>query len=134
MNYGTPIGLADARKIVQAAQEEAKKNSWNMAIAIIDSGGNLVLLEKMDNTQLGSIDICQAKAQTSLRFKRSSKAFEELVEKAGANLKILAMPGVTPIEGGELIVRDGAIIGAIGVSGALSTQDTQVAKAGLAAL
>lgn len=134
MNYGTPIGLAEAKKIVQAAQEEAKKNSWNMAIAIIDSGGNLVLLEKMDNTQLGSIDICQAKAQTALRFKRSSKAFEELVEKAGANLKILAMPGVTPIEGGELIIRDGAIIGAIGISGALSTQDTQVAKAGLAVI
>lgn len=134
MNYGTPIGLAEAKKIVQAAQDKATKNGWNMAIAIVDSGGNLVLLEKMDGTQLGSIDICQAKAQTALRFKRSSKVFEELVEKGGANLKILAMPGVIPIEGGEIIVKDGAIIGAIGVSGALSAQDTQVAKAGLAAL
>lgn len=134
MTYGEPIALTSAKKIVTAAQAEAAKNGWTMAIAIVDSGANLVLLEKMDNTQLGSIEICQAKAMTALKFKRSSKAFEESVEKGGMGLKILGMSNVIPVEGGEVIVVDGKIIGAIGVSGALSPQDTQVAKAGIAAL
>lgn len=134
MTYGKPITLADAKKIVAAAQAEAIKNGWHMAIAIYDSGANLVLLEKMDNTQLGSIEICQQKALTSVKFRRATKAFEEAIEKGGTNLKILSMSNVIPVEGGELIVKNDEIIGAIGVSGALSAQDTQVAKAGLAAL
>ncbi len=134
MTYGKPITLDDAKKIVAAGQAEAAKNGWHMAIAIVDSGGNLVLLEKMDNTQLGSIEICQQKALTSVKFRRATKAFEEAVEKGGMNLKILSMSNVIPVEGGELIVKNDEIIGAIGVSGALSAQDTQVAKAGLAAL
>lgn len=133
MTYGKPITLADAKKIVAAAQAEAIKNGWHMAIAIYDSGANLVLLEKMDNTQLGSIEICQQKALTSVKFRRATKAFEEAIEKGGMNLKILSMSNVIPVEGGELIVKNDEIIGAIGVSGALSAQDTQVAKAGLAA-
>lgn len=134
MTYGKPITLAEAKKIVAAAQAEATKNGWHMAIAIYDSGANLVLLEKMDNTQLGSIEICQQKALTSVKFRRATKAFEEAVEKGGMNLKILSMSNVIPVEGGELIVKNDEIIGAIGVSGALSAQDTQVAKVGLAAL
>lgn len=134
MTYGKPITLNEAKKIVAAAQAEAAKNGWHMAIAIYDSGANLVLLEKMDNTQLGSIEICQQKALTSVKFRRATKAFEEAVEKGGMNLKILSMSNVIPVEGGELIVKNDEIIGAIGVSGALSAQDTQVAKAGLAAL
>lgn len=134
MTYGKPISLSDAKKIVAAAQAEAEKNGWHMAIAIYDSGANLVLLEKMDNTQLGSIEICQQKALTSVKFRRATKAFEETIEKGGMNLKILSMSNVIPVEGGELIVNNDEIIGAIGVSGALSAQDTQVAKAGLAAL
>lgn len=134
MTYGKPITLNDAKIIVAAGQAEAAKNGWHMAIAIVDSGGNLVLLEKMDNTQLGSIEICQQKALTSVKFRRATKAFEEAVEKGGMNLKILSMSNVIPVEGGELIVKNDEIIGAIGVSGALSAQDTQVAKAGLAAL
>ena len=134
MTYGKPITLAEAKKIVAAAQAEATKNGWHMAIAIYDSGANLVLLEKMDNTQLGSIEICQQKALTSVKFRRATKAFEEAVEKGGMNLKILSMSNVIPVEGDELIVKNDEIIGAIGVSGALSVQDTQVAKAGLAAL
>lgn len=134
MTYGKPISLSDAKKIVAAAQAEAEKNGWHMAIAIYDSGANLVLLEKMDNTQLGSIEICQQKALTSVKFRRATKAFEEAIEKGGMNLKILSMSNVIPVEGGELIVNNDEIIGAIGVSGALSAQDTQVAKAGLAAL
>ncbi len=134
MTYGKPITLSEAKKIVAAAQAEAEKNGWHMAIAIYDSGANLVLLEKMDNTQLGSIEICQQKALTSVKFRRATKAFEEAVEKGGMNLKILSMSNVIPVEGGELIVKNDEIIGAIGVSGALSAQDTQVAKAGLAAL
>jgi len=134
MTYGKPITLAEAKKIVAAAQAEAAKNGWHMAIAIYDSGANLVLLEKMDNTQLGSIEICQQKALTSVKFRRATKAFEEAVEKGGMNLKILSMSNVIPVEGGELIVKNDEIIGAIGVSGALSAQDTQVANAGLAAI
>jgi len=134
MTYGEPVSLAEAKKIVSAAQAEAIKNGWNMAIAIFDSGANLVLLEKMDNTQLGSIEICQLKALTAVKFRRATKAFEETVEKGGVNLKILGMPNVIPVEGGELILKGDKILGAIGVSGALSAQDTQVAKAGLAAL
>jgi len=134
MTYGEPVTLAEAKKIVAAAQAEAAKNGWNMAIAIVDSGANLVLLEKMDNTQLGSIDVCQQKAMTSLKFKRATKAIEDVIEKGGAGLKMLGMPGVMPVEGGELIVKGDKIVGAIGVSGALSAQDTQVAKAGLTAL
>ncbi len=134
MTYGKPITLSEAKKIVAAAQAEAEKNGWHMAIAIYDSGANLVLLEKMDNTQLGSIEICQQKALTSVKFRRATKAFEEAVENGGMNLKILSMSNVIPVEGGELIVKNDEIIGAIGVSGALSAQDTQVAKAGLAAL
>ena len=134
MTYGEPVTLAEAKKIVAAAQAEAAKNGWNMAIAIVDSGANLVLLEKMDNTQLGSIDVCQQKAMTSLKFKRATKTIEDVIEKGGAGLKMLGMPGVMPVEGGELIVKGDKIVGAIGVSGALSAQDTQVAKAGLTAL
>ncbi len=134
MKYGEPITLAEAKKIVEAAQAEAATNGWNMAIAIFDSGANLVLLEKMDNTQLGSIEICQQKALTAVKFRRATKSFEEAIEKGGMNLKILSMSNVIPVEGGEIIVKDDKIIGSIGVSGALSAQDTQVAKAGLATL
>ena len=102
-----------------------------MAIAVVDTAGNLVAFEKMDNTQIGSVEIARIKAETSVRFKRSSKAFEESVAGGGMGVKVLSMPGVISVEGGELIVQDNKIIGAIGVSGALSSQDTEIAKAGL---
>lgn len=131
--YGTPINLEGARKIYAAAEAEAKKNNWTMVISVIDNGGNLVLLERMDGTQLGSVQVAQDKAHTALFFKRPSKAFQDLVGQGGDNIRYLSMTGVLPVEGGELLMSGNTIIGAIGVSGASSAQDGQVARAGAAA-
>jgi uncharacterized protein GlcG (DUF336 family) len=122
------LSLAEAMKVSAAAQEEAKKNNWTMAIAIVDDGGNLILLHKMDETQLGSIRVALDKAESSLRFKRPTKAFEDGV--AGGRNAILGLTGATPIEGGLPIMSGGKIIGAIGISGGSAAQDGQVAKAG----
>jgi glc operon protein GlcG len=132
--YGESITLETAKKITGAAQALAVANQWTMAIAIVDTGGNLVLFEKMDNTQIGSIEVAMGKARTANNFKRPTKAFEDVVANGGPGLRVLAIPGVFPIEGGEPIIVNGKIIGAIGVSGMSSAQDEEVAKAGLAAL
>ncbi len=133
-NYGAPISLDNARKVFAAAEAEAKKNNWTMAITILDTGGNIVLFQKMDGTQLGSIQVSQDKARTALFFKRPSKAFQDLLGQGGDNIRYLAMNGVLPVDGGDLIMMGGAIVGAIGVSGASSAQDGQVAKAGAGAV
>jgi uncharacterized protein GlcG (DUF336 family) len=132
--YGETIKLDQAEKVMAAAMLEAKNNSWTMAIAIVDTGGKLILFKKIDNTQIGSVDVAIAKASTANNFKRPSKVFEDVVAGGGQGLRILSLPGVTPLEGGELIIHDGKIIGAIGVSGASSAQDGQVARAGTAAI
>ncbi|WP_246052707.1 GlcG/HbpS family heme-binding protein [Leptospira semungkisensis] len=134
LTYGPVISLEQAKKVLAAAEAEAKKNQWLMTIAIVDSGGNLVLLQRMDNANIGTVEIARGKAATANNFKRPTRSMEEAVEKGGIGLRLLAVPGVFPLEGGELIVLDGKIIGAIGVSGAQSFQDGQVAKAGVAAL
>jgi len=118
---------------VAAAEAEAKKNKWLMVIAVVDSGGRLVAFSRMDNAQLGSIDIAMGKATTANNLRRPTKALQDLVAQGGANLRMLAAPGVTPLEGGVPIVADGKIIGAIGVSGAASDQDAQCAIAGASA-
>lgn len=130
LTYGEPIKLEQAEKVMAAAFQEANKNNWLMAIAIVDTSGKLVLFKKIDNTQIGSIDIAIGKASTANNFKRPSKVFEDAVAGGGMGLRVLSIPNVTPLEGGELILYKGKIIGAIGVSGALSTQDGQVARAG----
>lgn len=122
------LSLTEAMKVAAAAQEEAKKNNWTMAIAIVDDGGNLILLHKMDETQLGSIRVALDKAESSLRFKRPTKAFEDGV--AGGRNALLGLTGAMPIEGGLPIMSGGKIIGAIGISGGSAAQDGQVAKAG----
>jgi glc operon protein GlcG len=132
--YGESIKLDQAEKIMTAAIQEASKNNWMMAIAIVDMGGNLVLLKKMDNTQIGSINVAISKATTANNFKRPSKVLEDAVAGGGAGLRILSIPGAVPVEGGELIMHNGKIIGAIGVSGASSAQDGQVARAGTSSL
>src|SRR6266516_595435 len=111
--YGTPISLEAAKKAMAAAEAEAAKNNWLMAIAILDSTGHMVMLHKMDNTQYGSIAAAEGKARTAIDFRRPSKVFEDAVA-----------------EGGIPIAVDGKIVGSIGVSGALSAQDAQVARAG----
>ena len=117
-----------------AAVQESLKNNWTMAIAIVDTGGNLVLFKKMDNTQIGSINVAISKATTANNFKRPSKVLEDAVTSGGAGLRILSLPGATPIEVGELLMLNGKIVGASGVSGASSAQDGQVARVGVAAL
>ena len=128
--YGAPITFDQAQKAMAAAQAEAKKNNWNVVIAIVDSGGHLVSLQRLDNTQYGSIDVAKGKATTAVSFRRPTKALEDVITGGGAGLRILKLEGATPLEGGVPIVVDGKIIGGIGVSGVLSSQDAQIARAG----
>ena len=130
--YGTPITLENAKKILSAAESFALGKQYTVAIAIVDTGGNLVAFEKMDNTQVGSIEVAMGKAKTANNFKRPTKALEDAVANGGVGLRVLALP-VYPLEGGEPIFSaDGKIIGAIGVSGMTSGQDVEVVKAALA--
>jgi uncharacterized protein GlcG (DUF336 family) len=131
--YGTPISLTDAKRVLAAAEKEAVKEGWPVAIAVVDSSGFLVAFSKLDNTQLGSIDVAMQKAKTAVLFRRPTKDFEDRLAQGGANLKVLSLPGL-PIEGGVLLIVDGKIVGAVGVSGVQSTQDAQVATAGIAAI
>jgi glc operon protein GlcG len=126
------LTLSAAKQIAAAAEEEAAKNKFTMVITIVDDGGNLMYLERMDGTQLGSIEVSQAKAHTALAFKRPSKAFQDAV--AGGNVSILKLPGAIATEGGIPLLVDGQIVGAIGVSGGTSAQDAGVATAGVNAL
>lgn len=132
--YGAPISLDQAKKVMAGAEAEAKKNNWNVAIAILDSGGHLVVLHRIDGTQLGSIDVAREKAYSAVLFRRPTKVFQDLVGQGGANLRLLRLSGASPLEGGIPIVVDGKIVGAVGVSGVTSEQDAQVAKAGADAL
>ena len=126
------LTLEVAKQISAAAEAEAAKNKWAVAIAIVDEGGHLIHLAKIDNTQYGSIDVAIQKAQTSAAFKRPTKVFEEAI--AGGRNAIIGLKGALPLEGGVPIIHDGKVIGAIGVSGVKSTEDGQVAKVGADAL
>jgi glc operon protein GlcG len=129
--YGSPITLERAKKIIAAAESFAVSKQYTVAVAIVDTGGNLVAFVKMDNTQVGSIDVAMGKAKTANNFKRSTKVFEDVVAGGGAGIRVLSLP-IYPIEGGEPIFSaDGKIIGAIGVSGMSSVQDEEVVKAAL---
>jgi uncharacterized protein GlcG (DUF336 family) len=129
--YGPPIGIDNARKVMAAAEAEAAKNNWAVVVAIIDSGGNIVMLHRRDDVQLSSIEIAQGKAKTALMFKRPSKVLDDAISSGGTGLRFLALKDIVPLEGGVPIVADGKIIGAIGVSGVLSAQDAQIARAGV---
>ncbi|MCC7179271.1 MAG: heme-binding protein [Acidobacteria bacterium] len=126
------ITLEGAKRILAAAEAEARKNNWNVAIAVVDESGNLIAFQKLDDTQVGSIDIAIGKARTAARMKRPTKALEDAV--AGGRTVMLAVEGIVPLEGGVPVTVDGRIIGAVGVSGVTSQQDAQVASAGVAAL
>ena len=132
--YGAPISLEQAKKVLAGAEAEARKNQWNMVIAVLDSGGHLVMLARMDGTQLGSIEAAKDKAYSAVLYRRPTKVFQDLVGQGGANLRLLRLSGASPLEGGIPILVDGKIVGAVGVSGAASEQDAQVAKAGADAL
>jgi glc operon protein GlcG len=130
--YGESITLEKAKKLVAAAEAFAVGKQWPIAVAIVDTGGNLVMLVTMDNTQRASIDIAIGKAKTANNFKRPTKALEDVIAGGGSGLRILAVPGLFPIEGGEPIYANGKIVGAIGVSGMSAVQDEEVVKAALA--
>ena len=132
--YGPPIGIENARKAMAAAEDLAAKNNWPVVIAILDSGGNLVMLHRRDDSQLSSTEIAQGKAKTSLMFKRPTKVLDDAISAGGAGLRYLTLKDIVPLEGGFPIIVDGKIVGAIGVSGVLSSQDAQVARAGIDAL
>jgi len=127
---GGPVSLENARKAAAPALAEAEKNHWTVAVAVVDTGGNLIYYEKMDNTQIGSANVAIEKARTAALFKRPTKAFQDVLAGGGDGQRILSLKGVVAIEGGIPLVMDGKIVGAIGVSGATSAQDAQCAKAG----
>jgi glc operon protein GlcG len=131
--YGTPIDMAAAKKAMAAAEAEATKNNWGVAIAIVDSGANLVMLQRLDNAQLSSVRIAEQKARTAAEFRRPTKVFEDAVAGGGIGLRVLTF-GASVAEGGVPIISGGKVIGAIGVSGVQSQQDAQVAQAGADAL
>ena len=126
------LTLEAAQQIAQAARAEARKNGWTMVICVVDDGGHLIYLERMDGTQLGSVEVAQQKARTAVLFKRPTKALEDAV--ASGRTVVMKLGDSIPIEGGIPIMVGTELIGAIGVSGANSPQDSQVAAAGLTAL
>jgi len=132
--YGTAITLESARKVASVAIAEARKNNWNMAIAIVDPAGELVYFEKLDGTQAASVNIAIDKARSSARFKRPTKALQDVLATGGAGLRMLALDGAVPVEGGVPILMDAKIVGAIGVSGGTSQQDGEVGAAAVAAV
>lgn len=132
--YGPAISLEMAKKVMAAAEAKAIDSQWPVAITILDSAGYPVLIQRLDNTQLGSVEVSLQKAKSAVLFRRSTKVFEDLVAAGGAGVRILSLPGALPVEGGLPILHKGAVIGAIGVSGVKSTEDAEVAAAGLAAI
>ena len=132
--YGPKITLEMAKKVMAGAEAEAARNNWPFVIAIIDSGGHIVMLQKSDQVQLASLALAEGKAQTALAFKMPSKVLEDVLVAGGPGLRLTTLKNITPIDGGLPIIADGAIVGAIGVSGALSAQDAQIARAGIEAL
>jgi glc operon protein GlcG len=129
--YGMTIDLDTAHKAITAAAAEAKKHNWKMAIAVVGPAGQLIAHATMDGTQIASIEIAQAKARTSALFRRPSKAFADGIAGGGpAVLSLLALSHAAASEGGFPIVVDGKLIGAIGASGGIATQDGVTAKAG----
>jgi glc operon protein GlcG len=132
--YGPPITLDAAKQVMAGAEAEAEKNKWPVAIVILDSGGNIVMLHRRDDAQLAASGTAEGKARTALYFKRPTKLLDDVITAGGGGLRYLALKDLVPLEGGIPIMSDGKIVGAIGVSGVLSAQDTQIARAGIDAL
>lgn len=126
------LALEDAKRMAAAAATEARNNHWNVSIAIVDDGGYLIYLERMDAAAKPTAFIATEKARTAALFRRPTASFDEAL-RAGRNA-ILGLPGVTPVEGGVPLMAGNECIGAVGVSGVQSTEDAQIARAGAAAL
>jgi glc operon protein GlcG len=132
--YGSPITLEKAKAVAAVAAAEAQKNGWLMAVTVVDTAGDLVFFEKMDGTQLASIQIAISKARSAVLFKRPTKVFDDGLAAGGTGLRILKAEGAVPIEGGVPLIENGKIIGAVGVSGAQPAQDGQCANAAAATI
>jgi uncharacterized protein GlcG (DUF336 family) len=126
------LSIEDAKRMAAAARAEAEKNKWNVVIAVVDDGGHLMYLERMDGTQKISSVVAVEKAKTAILFKRPSVALENAI--ASGRVAMISMPGIVMVEGGVPVVADGEFVGAVGVSGVQSSEDGIVAKAGVAAL
>lgn len=127
--YGSNVTLDQARKCAAAAEAEAKRNNWPVAVAVVDTAGQTVLLHRMDGTQTASVAVAQDKAASAAMYRRSTKVFQDAVAGGGAGLRVLGLRGASPVEGGLPLMTDGKVIGGVGVSGVTSEQDGVVAKA-----
>ena len=125
------LTLDDCRKISAAAEQEARKNNWNVCIAILDDGGHLLHLVRMDGATPANARIAVEKGRTAAETRRSTANWQERVAKRP---ELLRMPGVTPVQGGLPIVMEGTCVGAVGISGVQSHEDEQIAAAGIKAL
>ncbi|KQW84074.1 GlcG/HbpS family heme-binding protein [Brevundimonas sp. Root1279] len=132
LSYGSPIGLETAQAVIDRAIEAGRARGFRLAVAVVEPSGDLVAFGRMDGVQYGSIDVAQAKARSSARFRAASASAEERLQ--GGRMALLAIDGIVPVAGGVPIVVDGRVVGAIGVSGASSTQDDEVARAAIAAV
>jgi glc operon protein GlcG len=128
-DYGPAVDAAGAKKIAAGVIAECQKNSWNIAVAVVDNHGFLVYFERMDNTQTASVDIAVGKAKSAATYRRPTRAFAEVINKGGAATATL--PGVFASPGGLPIMVGGKVTGGVGVSGVTGDQDEQCAKAGL---
>jgi glc operon protein GlcG len=126
--YGTPVTTAGAKKIAAAVIAECQKNSWNVAVAVVDPHGSLVYFERMEDTQYASMDIAIGKAKAAATYRRPTRVFADVINKGGPATATL--PGVFASPGGLPIFVDGKVTGAVGVSGVTGDQDEQCAKAG----
>lgn len=132
--YGVSITADSAKKLAAAAIAEARKNNWAMAVAVVDTAGYLVYFERMPETQFASVEIAQDKAKSAALFRRPTKSFQDTLAAGGVGLRILALKGAVPVEGGIPLILGGKVIGAIGASGGSSDQDGKTAQAGASAL
>lgn len=122
------LNLAVAKEIAAAAEAEARKNNWNVSLAIVDEAGRLLYFQRMDDTTNATVEVAIAKAQHAANYRRDTKFHEDLLSKG--NNVVLSLPHGMPLEGGLRLLADGKVIGAIGVSGVQAPQDAQIAKAG----
>ena len=133
MKTQATLELSDVQTIAAAAQAEAQKNKWAVSIAIVDAGGHLLHFQRLDGAAPVSAHIAPAKAHTAALGRRESKAYEDMIN--GGRASFLSAPNMEGmLEGGVAIIKDGQCIGAVGVSGVKSTEDAQIARAGIASL
>ena len=128
LTYKPVLNLNVVRQIAAAAEAEARKNNWNVSIAIVDEAGRLVHFLRMDDTPNSSVDVSMGKARHAVNYRRDTRFHQELLEKG--NTVVLGLPDITPIEGGLRLIANGKVIGGIGVSGVQASQDAQIARAG----